>query len=92
MCVFLLQLQKSDYRSSIWLVAQVLPMPSGDDFLYLWPFRERVDVIALDQQGTIASEQMPSCQSEYSLSLTEKISSLVVTNRYRQAAIACAAY
>jgi hypothetical protein len=67
-------------------------MPSGDDFLYLWPFRERVDVIALDQQGTRASEQMPSCQSDYSLSLTEKISSLDVTNRYRQAAIACAAY
>ncbi len=91
MCVFLLQLQKSDCRSSIWLVAQVLPMPSGDDILYLLSFREHVDFIALDQQGIRASEQIPFCLFDYSLSLTKKISSLDVTNRYRQAAIACAA-
>lgn len=66
-------------------------MPSGDDFLYLRPFREHVDVIALDQQGIRASEQIPSCLFDYSLSLTKKISSLDVTNRYRQATIACAA-
>jgi pimeloyl-ACP methyl ester carboxylesterase len=53
--------------------------------------REHADVIALDQRGTGASEQMPSCQSDYSLSLTEKITPLKVTNQYRQAAIACAA-
>jgi pimeloyl-ACP methyl ester carboxylesterase len=53
--------------------------------------REHADVIALDQRGTGASEPMPSCQSDYSLSLTEKTLPLDVTNRYRQAAIACAA-
>jgi pimeloyl-ACP methyl ester carboxylesterase len=53
--------------------------------------REHADVIALDQRGTGASEQMPSCQSDYSLSLTKKITFLDVSNQYRQAAIACAA-
>lgn len=53
--------------------------------------REHSDVIALDQRGTGASEQMPTCQSDYSLSLTEKITPQEVTNQYRQAAIACAA-
>jgi pimeloyl-ACP methyl ester carboxylesterase len=53
--------------------------------------REHADVIALDQRGTGASEQMPSCQSDFSLSLTEKITPLKVTNQYRQAAIVCAA-
>jgi pimeloyl-ACP methyl ester carboxylesterase len=53
--------------------------------------REHADVIAFDQRGTGVSEQIPSCQSDYSLSLTEKILPLDVTNRYRQAAMACAA-
>ena len=54
-------------------------------------FREHSDVIALDQRGTGASEKMPPCQSDYSLSLTEKIAPLEVTKQYRHAAIACAA-
>jgi pimeloyl-ACP methyl ester carboxylesterase len=54
--------------------------------------REHADVIALDQRGTGSSEQMPSCESDYSLSLTEKITPLNVANQYRQAAIACAAH
>jgi pimeloyl-ACP methyl ester carboxylesterase len=51
--------------------------------------REHSDVIALDQRGTGASEKMPSCQSVYSLSLTQKITPQEVTSQYQQAAIAC---
>jgi pimeloyl-ACP methyl ester carboxylesterase len=53
--------------------------------------REHADVIALDQRGTGASEKMPACQSDYSISLTEKIAPSEVTEKYRQAAIACTA-
>lgn len=53
--------------------------------------REHSDVVALDQRGTGASEKMPACESDYSISLTEKIAATQVTKKYRQAAIACAA-
>ena len=53
--------------------------------------REHADVIALDQRGTGASEKMPACQSDYSISLTEKVAPSEVTKKYRQAAIACTA-
>lgn len=53
--------------------------------------REHADVIALDQRGTGASEKMPSCQSDYAISLTEKIALTELTKQYRRAAIACAA-
>jgi pimeloyl-ACP methyl ester carboxylesterase len=52
--------------------------------------REHSDVIALDQRGTGDSEKMPPCQSDYSISLTEKIAPSEVTKQYRQAATACA--
>ncbi|MFT5550480.1 MAG: pimeloyl-ACP methyl ester carboxylesterase [Candidatus Azotimanducaceae bacterium] len=53
--------------------------------------REHADVIALDQRGTGASEKMPACQSDFSISVTEKTAASEVTKKYRQAAIACAA-
>ena len=52
--------------------------------------REHSDVIALEQRGTGDSEKMPPCQSDYSISLTEKIAPSEVTKQYRQAATACA--
>ena len=54
--------------------------------------REFGDVIALDQRGTGQSEQAETCESEESISLTERVSDAEIAKRYRKAAKHCLAH